>query len=215
VSRRALVSIGSGPQQRLLAIARRSFAPYAKRHGYDLILRHDSPADGRPAPWGKVVLLRELAPRYDTLVWLDADLVIVDGRRDIALELDDGKDVALVEHSYDDARMPNSGVMVLRGGKPAVSFLDAVWELDQFTDHRWWENAAICSLLGYDLDPPRPAAPTPWREATTFLDPRWNSIRNAPAKRPYIRHYPGYSLKTRAAFMIRDLAVSAARGRQR
>lgn len=215
VSRRALVSIGAGPQRRLLALAQRSFRPYAKRHGYDLVLRDESPSDGRPPAWGKVVLLRQLAQHYETLVWLDADLVIVDGRRDIALELEDGHDIAMAEHSYGGSQMLNSGVMVLRGGEPATSFLDAIWSLDEFTHHRWWENAAICSLLGYELDPPRPSRTTAWREATTLLDPRWNSIRDAPAARPYIRHYPGYSIKTRALFMARDLAISAARGRLR
>jgi hypothetical protein len=42
------------------------------------------------------------------------------------------------------------------------------------------------------------------RERTKFISPRWNSIPDAPARHPRIRHYPGYSLKVRAAFMARD-----------
>lgn len=82
--RKAIVSLGSGPQSRLLALAARSFRPYAARHGYNLELRTQIIDPSRPAPWSKVVLLRNLAERYDLLLWLDADLVIVDRSLDIA-----------------------------------------------------------------------------------------------------------------------------------
>ena len=203
--RKALVSLGAGPQRRLLRIASRTFAPYAERHGYDLQLAYEAPDTGRPAPWAKVTMLRELAERYEVLLWLDADAMIVDPRPDISDELASGHLMYLVEHDVATGRMPNTGVMLLRGGPELVEFLDEVWAQDDLVDHRWWENAAICRLLGYDLDPPRPGAATRWSERTAFLDPRWNSIHDAPAPHPYIRHYPGYSLKTRTAFMLRDL----------
>jgi hypothetical protein len=57
-----------------------------------------------------------------------------------------------------------------------------------------------------------PGEPTPLlRDHTAFLDPRWNSIRDAPAPHPRIRHYPGYSLKVRTAFMARDLVLARLR----
>jgi GT2 family glycosyltransferase len=209
--RKALVSIGSGPQRKLLAISRQTFGPYAERHGYDLVLRTDGLDTTRPPAWAKVKLLRELALDYDVLVWLDCDLMIVDGRADIAAELDDESLLCLVEHDFGDRRMPNSGVMVLRGGERAAAFLDEVWGKEQHVDNTWWENAAICELLGYDLDPPRPVRDTPLLASTRFISPRWNAIRDAPTPRARIRHYPGYSLKTRMAFMLRDLAEARLR----
>jgi hypothetical protein len=209
--RKALVSIGSGPQRKLLAVSRQTFAPYAERHGYALELRTDAIDTTRPPAWSKIRLLRELAPDYDVLVWLDCDLMIVDGRADIAAELGDEHLLCLVEHDLGDRRMPNSGVMVLRGGERAVRFLDDVWAQQRHVDHQWWENAAICELLGYDLDPPRPVRDTPLRRETKLISPRWNAIRNAPVRRARIRHYPGYSIKTRMAFMLRDLAEARLR----
>lgn len=211
--RKAIVSIGCGPQERLLRLARRSFEPYAERHGYDIHLHTSTLDDDRPAPWSKIVALRELQDRYDLLLWLDADLVISDGRRDIADELVEGSFLYLVEHRTPEGAMPNSGVALLRTGDDCRAFLDEVWEQEDLVDHRWWENAAICRLLGYELDPPRPGAPTRWRERTTLLSGRWNSIRDDPAPHPLIRHYPGYSLRTRTLFMTRDSAVAAARRR--
>lgn len=203
IATKAIASLGVGPHERLLRLAARSFAPFAARHGYDLHLRTEILEPSRPAPWSKIPLVRGLLDRYEVVLWLDSDLVIVDGRDDVpAPEL-----MALVEHATKEGRMPNSGVWALRAGEEARRFLDEVWAQEDLVGHRWWENAAICRLLGYSLDPVGPSAPTPWLERTTFLDPRWNSIPDAPAERPRIRHYPGYSTKVRGAFMARDLLV--------
>jgi hypothetical protein len=210
-NRKAIASIGTGPQSRLLRLAARSFRPYAERHGYDLHLRDTPVETTRPVPWSKIPLLRELNRRYDHLLWLDADLVIVDGHKDLAGELPPDKLLGMVRHTTKDGVMPNSGVLIMRCGDEAERFLDEVWAQQDLTTHRWWENAAICRLLGYSLDPVGPGDPTPWLAQTAFLDPRWNSITDAPAAHPYIRHYPGYSLKTRTAFMLRDLGVARVR----
>jgi hypothetical protein len=203
--KKAIVSLGTGRQSRLLALAARSFGRYAKRHNYSLELRTETLDRSRPAPWSKIALLRGLADTHDLLLWLDADLVIVDSSLDIASELEGDRFLYLVEHHTKEGRMPNSGVMLLRGGPQTVSFLDDVYAQEDLIEHRWWENAAICRLLGYTLDPIGPGSPTPLlREQTKLISPRWNSIPDAPAPKPRIRHYPGYSLKTRAALMARD-----------
>jgi galactosyl transferase GMA12/MNN10 family len=203
--RKVIASLGTGPQSRLLRLASRSFRRYADRHGYELDLRTTALDPGRPAPWSKVLMLRALAQTYDAVLWLDADLVVVDPSVDITEELEQGRYLYLVEHHTKEGRMPNSGVMLLRGGEQTVAFLDEVYVQDDLVHHRWWENAAICRLLGYRLDPIAPAVPTPMlTDHTKLISPRWNSIPNAPAAKPRIRHYPGYSLKTRAALMARD-----------
>lgn len=209
--RKALVSLGAGRQARLLRLAAGSIAPYARRHGYDLHLHTKVLDSSRPAPWSKIVALRRLQRDYDLLLWLDADLIVIDGRTDIAGELEDGRFLYLVEHATKEGRMANSGVMMLRTGSECERFLDEVWAQEDLIRHTWWENAAICRLLGYELDPPRPAGSTPWRERTKLLPGRWNSIPDAPSPRPRIRHYPGYSLKTRAAFMARDAGLATLR----
>ena len=204
---RAIASIGTGPHERLLKLAARSFRPYAERHGYELHLHTEVVDSSRPAPWSKVPILRGLLDRHDTVVWLDSDLVILDPREDIAAAVPPDRFLALVEHRIGAARFPNTGVMVLR--PDARPFLDEVWAQEDLVEHRWWENAAICRLLGYELEPePHPARETELaRRHTHWLDPRWNSIPDAPAADPRIRHYPGYKTRTRAAFMLRDLVV--------
>jgi hypothetical protein len=204
---RAIASIGTGPHERLLKLAARSFRPYAERHGYELHLHTEIVDASRPAPWSKVPILRDLLDRHELVVWLDSDLVVLDPRADIAADAPADRFLALVEHRIGSARFPNTGVMVLR--PDARPFLDEVWAQEDLVAHRWWENAAICRLLGYELEPePHPERETELaRDHTHWLDPRWNSIPDAPAPRPRIRHYPGYKTRTRAAFMLRDLVV--------
>lgn len=198
---KVIASLGCGAHEQLLALARRTIEPYARRHGYDLALHTEPVEPTRPAPWSKIRILRDLVDRYDTVVWLDADLVIVDPRVDIASELEDGHVLGLAEHRVGGGRFPNTGVMVLRGGGLAARLLDAAWALDAYSEHRWWENAAICELLGYALDPPRPIASTRWRELTTFMSPRWNWIATAPVRHARIRHFPGFSVASRRLLM--------------
>jgi len=200
-----IASLGAGRQQRLLWIARRSIGRYAARHGYQLSLHTHVVDESRPPAWSKVPILRELAAEHELVLWLDADLVIVDDSTDIATELEPGRILYMVEHQTKEGRMPNSGVMLLRGGEETIAFLDEVYAQEDLVDHRWWENAAISRLLGYQLDPVGPGTPTRLlTERTKFISPRWNSIPDAPAAHPRIRHYPGYSLKVRAALMARD-----------
>jgi hypothetical protein len=209
--KKAIVSLGAGPQARLLRLARHTIEPYARRHGYDLHLHSEALDKSRPAPWSKIVALERLQDSYELLLWLDADVMVVDGRVDIAAELEDGKFLHLVEHSTKEGRMPNSGVMLLRTGDQCARFLAEVWAQADLIHHTWWENSAICRLLGYELEPPRPVRRTAWSDGTKLLPGAWNSIRDDPSRPARIRHYPGYSLRTRTVFMARDLGTSALR----
>lgn len=206
---KAIASLGVGPHARLLALARRSFEPYARRHGFDVHLHTEPLERSRPAPWSKILILRRLLERYEIVVWLDSDLVIIDPRPDLGSLLPPERFLGLVEHQTREGAVPNSGVLVLRSGGPAREFLDRVWAQEDLIEHQWWENAAICRLLGYELGARvRLAAPTPLlANHTALLDGRFNSIPDARVRNPVIRHYPGYSLRVRGVLMARDLLV--------
>ena len=201
-AQRAIASLGIGSHERLLRIAARSFRPYAERHGYDLHLHTQSADQSRSAHWTKIRILRDLVERYDTVVWLDSDLVIIDSRKDIADELEPDRFLYLVEHAYNDERVPNTGVMMLRSGKMAERFLDDAWALDKHMGHEWAEQGAIMELLGYDLACKQPGTETTYRAHTKLISPRWNSVFFAPARRPRIRHFAAWPARTRTAAML-------------
>jgi hypothetical protein len=209
--KKAIVSMGSGPQARLLRLMTATVVPYASRHGYDVHLLAGPLDRDRPPSWSRILAFQRYQHDYDVLVWLDADLMVLDGRVDIATELEQGCFLYLVEHHTPEGHLPNAGVMMVRTGADCSTFLDEVWAQEDLTHHPWWESAAISRLLGYELDPPRPVRRTKWLEKTKLLSGRWNSIHDSPADSPRIRHYPGYKLRTRSAFMARDLAVATTR----
>jgi hypothetical protein len=231
--RKALCSLGAGEMTALLAVSRRTFAPYAALHGYDLVIHEELLAPDLPPAWSKVPLVRGLLADYDVVVWVDADAAFVDPSADIAGELRDGAELYLVEHRIGPNRIPNTGVLMVRAGGVAERALADVWEARHRRAHAWFEQARLAELLGYrlppvlgtgpvaaahrlarrrlgrDLVPARPVRWTELRDATRLLGHEWNSIQYDPAPAPRIRHYPGEPLADRRAALERDAAAFA------
>ena len=208
---KALCSIGSGPHEALLEISRPTFAAYAQRHGYELITSTQGDPR-RPPAWSKVPMLLEALASFELVVWIDADAVIVDGRDDIAAELERDRFLGLVRHG--EQAVPNTGVMVWRAGAPAVELLDRTWSARRFVHHPWWENAALLSALGYDLPSAleprwrrlrrrrfRLAHPSPLLAGVQFLPLEWNSVYLDRADEPRIVHCVGVPVEQRARDM--------------
>jgi hypothetical protein len=209
--RKALCTTATGPFTELLEISLPTLDAYARRHGWELVVSDEDPADGRPIPWGKIPLISELLGRYDLIMWIDADAVIVDGSIDLASELRWRKHLYLVEHRHAPTgeETANTGVFMLRAGSWARRFLAGVWDQEDLIDHRWWENAAVMRLLGYRIDP-QPAAHerrTRWFRGVHFLDVAWNSIPHwHGSPEPRITHYASLPLEERRRRMLKDAA---------
>jgi len=230
--KRALCSIGAGPHAALLALSAPTFRAYAERHGYELILS-DAADPSRPPAWAKIAQLRSLLARFELVVWIDADAVVVDASTDIAAELPPDRDLALVRHAYHNQLVPNTGVMVLRSGAYARGLLERVWDAPDLVEHPWWDNAALLAALGYrlpgslapgprgvahrlarralgrELRPCAPAHPSDFLAGVHFLGTKWNSIFHDQAAHPRIVHCLGTPVEQR----LRDMrAVLAAAG---
>jgi hypothetical protein len=203
--RRALCSIGAGPHAALLAVSEPTFRAYADRHGYELVT--SSEADpSRPPAWAKVAMLRSVLREFDLAVWIDADAVIVDGRDDIAAELEPGKQLGLVKHGD----VPNTGVMVWRAGEFATALLAAMWGARRFINHPWWENAALIDALGQPvptfsrLRRPRRPRPSRFAAGVQYLAPQWNWAYLARVHDPKIVHCVGVPVDQR----LRDMQLA-------
>ena len=206
---RVLVSLGTGKQQKLLRLASVSFRRFAKKHGYVLDLHTDVVDPSRPPAWSKVALIRRLLDQHELVLWLDADTVVMRSDRDIAEELPDDRFMAMVEHTVGGKANPNTGVMVIRSGEEARRFFDEVWESTQYLNHRWWEQAAVMHLLGYDPDTGERARESEWHDRIHWLGKEWNSIRDDPAPQPRIRHWPGFTVTRRFG----EMALATVRAR--
>lgn len=206
---RVLVSLGTGKQRKLLRLASVTFRRYARRHGYELDLHDEAVDHERPPAWSKVALIRRLLDTHEIVLWLDADIVVVRGDRDIAAELPGDRFIAMVEHTVGGKANPNTGVMVIRSGDEARRFFDEVWQKTGYLNHRWWEQAAVMDLLGYDPETGERVRESDWHERIHWLGKEWNSIRDDPAPQPRIRHWPGFTVTRRFA----EMALATVRAR--
>ena len=184
--RRAVVT-AAGPTMRrvLYELAAPTFQRYAMRWGYDLRVT-DLPADGicadpgaQAAKWAKVALLRDALDRYEQVLWLDADVLLLRNDEDIADHLHPGHFQALVleqvpaEHRVN----PNTGVWLL-GGSRAAEFLDAVLEAGP-QPGPWADQGAVLAALGWERGDERyhwarPGVGTPFLPGTSWLPAGWN-----------------------------------------
>jgi hypothetical protein len=208
--RRVLCSSGTGEYVSLLEVSAIGLETYARRHGWDLVLSREELARGRPEPWGKIQLVRDLLHQYDLVAWIDSDAIIVDFRHDLGEVVEPAKDFYLVEQQsdVDSECVLNSGVFVARASEWTQRFLAEVWAQADLIDHRWWENAAIMRLLGYDIDlsPVTRGTPSPWIDRVKFLDLAWNSIPYwSRSPLPRINHYGALTVPRRRLMMLDDL----------
>lgn len=202
----------------LADISVRSLRHYGQSHGLALTFQPFAESD-RPASWAKIPLIQEAFRHGAEFVWwVDADTVVVDPSRSIREVIEPGKDFYLVKHDDGRRSNPNGGVMLLRNSPWMVGFLQRVWDLDVYVDHKWWESAAIIHLLSLEsfaaegIPDEREVvddAPVKW------LDLEWNSIPYVQQGRfasphPVINHYASVPLKYRLVSMQRDFRQSPA-----
>lgn len=202
--RAVLCTAGSGTHAALLGLVRPMLSHYADLHGYDLIVHDRSLQTERPAAWDKIVLIRSLLEQYDTVVWVDADAAIVRHDVDIRSVADPERFFWMTMHHIAGQEQPNTGVLVVRRGSDADTFLKQVWAQTSLINHPWWEQAAILRLLGYDVNTPGVAtltAPTPWFEKVGWFPPEWNSIIEDMAQDPRVVHYAGRSQELRLGWL--------------
>ena len=210
-SSRAICSLALGPYVDLLGIAASTYAAYARRWGWHLVLTTEDLSDGRPAPWAKVPYVKELLDSYEWVLWMDADAAFVDLDADISAEQEPDKDLHVVEHHHGHEELVATaitGVFMLRSSRWSLELLDTIWAREDLIDHMWWENAALLELLGYTLAPARLSRPTALLSRVKFLDLAWNSVPSMPSPFPRINHHgAGLPIEQRKDRLLDDAAT--------
>lgn len=203
---RAIVTYAAGAHEELMDVALPTYKEFARRHGYEVLAGSEDDYVGEiglPPAWSKVYLLLDALKRYDEVVWFDCDLVVVNSSEDFP-PLKDDKLHSMVRHFENCSEVPNSGVWRLRrsvGGLGSEDLLHKVLELEVFTNHGWWEQAALLTLMGYAVPPEgsrfsetrcRCVRETKWYKACQFMRLCWNSHPSHRAEHPRIVHcsYP-------------------------
>lgn len=213
---RAIITYAAGAHEELLDVALPTYRDFAQRHGYDMLVTRGNlveslsivpNANALPPAWRKIPLLLDALNRYETVVWFDCDLVVVNPTDDLPV-MPSGCSHALVRHFEDDSEVPNSGVWQLR--RSAVPLLEKILELEVFTNHGWYEQAALMTLMGYTVPTEgsefhktkcKPVYVTKWLRECHFMRLAWNSHPNYKAEKPRIVHCSYKSMQTRIEVM--------------
>jgi hypothetical protein len=173
--RRALVTFAVGPHADLLEQSLPAIERYADWHGYDLLTRPPRMLL-RPASWHKITAILHALETHDEVLWIDADVLSLDDTLDIADEIDDTAWHAITCHHTREGEVPSVGVWYVR--QQMRPWLERAWTLTKYLHHRWWEQAAMLQLLGYQADPPpcRLVYATELYANTYWLGEEWNAL---------------------------------------
>lgn len=140
---------------------------------------------------------------HEYVFWIDADTVLLDPYHDFRDLVTKDCPLALVAHNYHDQWFPNTGVMAIRSTRFTRSLFRRIWKMEQYIDHKWWENAAFLDLLG--INPFKEPLTKTHRDVIghkiNWLDTSWNSIGLDPSSHPKILHYPGMQNDERERLM--------------
>ena len=209
VAKRAIITYAAGAHEELLDVSLPTYKEFAHRHGYEVIVGNK--LTDLPPAWNKVPLLLESLQRFDEVVWFDCDLVIVDPTEDFPRMGDSLH--SLVRHFENNSEVPNSGVWRLKQyalNHYSERLLNGILDLDVFTNHGWWEQAALMTLMGYIVPPEgsdfkdtkcRCVYKTVWYRCCQFMRLCWNSHPNYRAEHPRIVHCSYESMVQRLEVM--------------
>jgi len=142
----ALCSLSVGDEyKKKVELCTKSQNDYVKKHGYVFITDESVYDTNRTPPWSKIRLIQKYLRDYDYMVWIDADVMIMNNERRIEEFISLVPDDAFLFIGRDFNNL-NSGVFIIRNCAEAFQFLDEVWSKTEYLNHEWWEQAAMIDL---------------------------------------------------------------------
>jgi hypothetical protein len=150
----ALLSIATGQNFReSIKSCIQSHKNYCEKNNYTYINHAEYDYKGRPAPWGKILALKqcfEENPDIDYIFWADADAMITNPYFKLEClrdKLNKSKRCMLL--AVDGAGNINTGAFLVKRHEKTNLILDHIWNQTQFINHCWWEQAALMSIYPY------------------------------------------------------------------
>jgi len=146
---KVLVTYGWHEASKWLELTGPLMMKYAMMHGYDFHIVAEPAELRRAASWYKLDLFGDLLDScgvgsgpWDTVLWLDADVVIKDFSCDISTVLKQNKKAANVVHQTDvHGFVPNCGVWLIKNYSPTL------FEKSNL-ENTIWEQGRWCKTLG-------------------------------------------------------------------
>lgn len=163
---------------------------------------------GTEANYANIPRWRELLDKYEGVVLLDCDVVIVDDTEDICTTVTDEQPIG---------SGGGFGVVVTKSGELSKAFLDTIWAMrHRYMTYQWLEQAAAFHLIGGDPEypgdgqPSRWLGPTAWTPYCIDLPTRWNAHPLREEQDPLFLHPAGVQPFSLRLEMVKSFALLAA-----
>ena len=175
--RKAFIALKGDPAEKdwqdLYRMSHKTFRAYAKKHGYDFkpmwyddvdVKRWPGLISGREPRWEhdhsrthpywlKIPCIIETLEKYDVVVLMDSDCLILDDSVDIASVVH--RSIALAEVDGWGGKVVSSAVSVTHRSEVSQMFWNDAWSCDAYLENTGWaDNANIAYLLGWSLNAP-------------------------------------------------------------
>lgn len=153
---------------------------YAAKHGMDFFTDDLPPAVKRPPSWKKLIVIAHGLAHRETVVWVDADVYVLNFVDNILSGVPDDAWQAMVRHQTNEGDVPNAGVWVVR--RPMLPYLLAAAMRDDCVNHPWWEQGALHGMMGFVFTQTGNAhvSSTILYQKTHWLDESFNVCRYTP-----------------------------------
>jgi hypothetical protein len=146
-------------------LAEQNHRRYCLCHGYSFVCETSGFDTSRKPPWSKILFLRKHLPRFDWMLWLDADTLIMNPATPLHSFLADDVDLIISE----DWNGINAGVFFMRHTPWSLDFLQRIWNQTDFNNHGWLEQAAMRHLLSISASDRQHVRVVPHTQFNTYL----------------------------------------------
>lgn len=173
---------------------------YCKEHGYDFIEMTELIDRTRHPSWNKIKLLEDVLPKYDWVLWTDADSLIMNPSIRIE-EIVDHRYALVICEQIDG--MLNAGQFLIRNSPESLKLLHEVYQ-PELSNSIFWEQGAIIQVLAKNPELNRSVKRLHQRAMNSIWAKHWNygPLKADYHKGDFILHFMGTnSLEQLTAYM--------------
>lgn len=210
--KKVLCTFGVGPLASVLELTRPAMIEYAERHGYafvDASAKVEDMDPTIPPSWRKLDVMSEILYTNDAVLWLDADILIVEQKEDIAEDVSLDCRLACAFHDTPvHGYTPNAGLLFCQS--PSIlGTIKREAEASPF-GQKIWEQAGLWEMAGIntrELDrSAKPDRDSMLRYQMEELGHRWNycffELRGIPRNLRFV-HFAGSNAQSREERIVR------------